>query len=366
MAPYSIERFQPPLLRGVALLRQALWGKSLQANMAYLQWMYGQNPYINEPPLFVALHQGVPVGMRGTLGTRWKCQRFDAEHTLPSLTDTGIAPDHRDRGLYAELTNWALEEYAVRGYSHVLNMTPNSENFIASTLSTGGFKSFGEHGTLVRSNRSKTARATRVERRLLQRLGIHSARSPFIRPRVMRRTRGQHARGISISASREPRPVAMAELVARLGVDERIHHTRDSPYFAWRYRNPLAFHYFVYAKRGPALVGYAVLQSPRSGGAVDIVDLEGIDDAVRHALIHAIAGQGFATLKIWSSTLAADMVSDLTQHGFSTATNPERYAERLILRPLTGDSADSRWSIDGVDLRRLANWKLCAAIATTY
>lgn len=96
------------------------------------------------------------------------------------------------------------------------------------------------------------------------------------------------------------------------------------------------------------------------------MDLEGVDDVVRHALIDALAYQPFSTLKIRSSTLPPDVVSDLEAHGFAKPTNNQRYADRLILRPLIDDSSDDRWSIDGVELRHLENWDLRAATATTY
>ena len=133
---------------GVADLRRSLFGNTRQATTAYFEWMYGENPYIEEPPLFVALHDGVPVGMRGTLGTEWECPRFSGEHVLPSLTDTCIASGHREQGLYSELTDRILDEFAAQGHSHVLNMTPSAENFILSTVSPGGFTPVGEHGTL--------------------------------------------------------------------------------------------------------------------------------------------------------------------------------------------------------------------------
>ena len=152
MSPYAIERFRPGLLRGVADLRRSLFGNTLQATTAYFDWMYGENPYIEEPPLIVAVHDGAPVGMRGTLGTQWECPTFNGEHVLPSLTDTCIAPGHRDQGLYSELTDRILDQFAAQGHSHVLNMTPSAENFIASTVSPGGFTPVGEHGNLESHN----------------------------------------------------------------------------------------------------------------------------------------------------------------------------------------------------------------------
>jgi len=372
MGLYKIERFHPGLLRGVAELRRSLFGKTLRANTAYFAWMYDQNPYIKEPPLFVALHSGVPVGMRGTLGTRWTCGSFCREHTLPSFTDTGIDPRHRDRGLYAELTSLALEEYEARGYSHVLNVPPTSENFLAATLSTGDFRSVGGHEPLVRKDpRPGTDRAERAARALYRRIPentiVDRAWETWTKYHLGlggSAVREARTGGFTISVDARPRPDDMAGLAARLNVDERIRHVRDSQYFVWRYRNPLAYHRFVYAEREADLAGYAVLQCSTSLRQVDIADLEAVDGDVRDVLLDTITTEQFGNLRIWSSTLARDLVSTLENYGFRRPVEQERYADRFILRPLA--AGDDRWLIEGVDLRRLANWDLRAAIATTY
>jgi hypothetical protein len=118
----------------------------------------------------------------------------------------------------------------------------------------------------------------------------------------------------------EPRPEAMAELVARLPHDGRIRHVRDAGFLSWRYRNPMYEYRFLYREAEGGLAGYLALQADRTErrpGRLWIVDWEAADEAVRRELLEAVLGcGGFAELAVWSSTVGPETLGMLESHGF--------------------------------------------------
>jgi hypothetical protein len=161
-----------------------------------------------------------------------------------------------------------------------------------------------------------------------------------------------------------PRASDTAAFVGRLPVARRLRHARDEYYFEWRYQNPLAHHHFLFAERSGDLVGYAVIQSARSGGPMLIADFEALDATVTRALLRTITSKRLADIHVWSSTLPLGMVSDLADHGFVEPHGQLRFGERFIVRAI-GESERSGF-IDGVDLRGLSNWEIRPAVAMTY
>jgi hypothetical protein len=173
-----------------------------------------------------------------------------------------------------------------------------------------------------------------------------------------------------VSVQREPRPGAMADLVARIGTDGRIRQVRDEAYFAWRFRDPLSVYRFVFWA-DLRLEGYLVLQAParRPARLVNIVDWEASDARVREELLRAaLRWGGFDALATWSRSLPADARALLQRNGFRLADPPASLgrAYRLdIARPRVlergvGSEAlrQDDWALAGRRLLDLDDWDL--------
>ena len=120
-----------------------------------------------------------------------------------------------------------------------------------------------------------------------------------------------------LSVERNPRPLAMAGLVERIGWDGRMRRVRDCDYFAWRFRNPRSNYRFLFWEDG-GLEGYLVLRASVSlSPNVFIVDWEAANAEARSELLRAaIRLGGFQSLAIWSSTLPEDARAVLESLGF--------------------------------------------------
>jgi hypothetical protein len=92
---YEIQKYRPEFRDQVLALQTHLWGPDRKANSAYLSWKHAQNPYVEEPLIYLVLCEGTVVGMRAFFGARW--QIGEPGQTFPGLCggDMVVAPEHR-------------------------------------------------------------------------------------------------------------------------------------------------------------------------------------------------------------------------------------------------------------------------------
>ena len=69
---YRFTRYQPKYREEIVRLQTVLWGPDLVLNTAYLTWKYEQNPYLDEPLIYLALQNERVVGMRWLFGAQWE------------------------------------------------------------------------------------------------------------------------------------------------------------------------------------------------------------------------------------------------------------------------------------------------------
>ena len=102
LVPYDVQHL-PEILS----LERALWSQDSGANAAYFEWKYRQNPYVDRPHLYVVLHRGTVIGVRGFYGTAWSLGTEPTPFVTPTGGDTVVAPQHRSRGLFEKLDRFA-------------------------------------------------------------------------------------------------------------------------------------------------------------------------------------------------------------------------------------------------------------------
>ena len=387
MSEYRFEVFKPELLDQVVRLRQELWGGSRSDNIAYFIWRYLENPYLADPLVYVARHQGRVVGMRSMYGTGWVVPGIDHVVILPCAADTGITEQHRGNGLYADLTGFAMAGLGDQGLPYVINMSATPANLITSIM-TMGWRKVGSFEPLIRSAiplsaggpPAATAPVASVATPLVRQL----KRSEQLR-RVVRKARtarrnafgrnpfgelDQHLRHAgsfsSVEVTSEPRPSVMANLAARFDDPRRIHHLRDETYFAWRYSNPMAtrrwspdrvHRRFLFLSAGND-AGYAVLQGDPGGSRVDLVDWTGDEGSFAELLRIAITLIKPEHLGTWAVTVPAPFKQRLDQSGF-VPDGRDSLARRkgLIVKALLSNESD-KWTIGNHELLDITNWDL--------
>jgi GNAT superfamily N-acetyltransferase len=339
---YEIVPYRPEFKRQVVELQAHLWGPDLAVNAAHLEWKYERNPYVETPLIYLALHRGQVVGMRGLYGAQWQigqpCQKWFGL----CAGDLVIAPEHRNHGLFTQIMRAAFNDAAGRGHAFIFNLSAGRVTYLGSLAM--GWRGIGRLQTMRRRGDAGSAEES------FQRLDRYGAR----RWRVA---------GTHLSVGQAPRPEAMADLVERLGSNGRIRHVRDQQYFAWRFQNPLSVYRFLFWEEG-RLEGYLVMRRsvyadrPR----VDIADWEATNDHIRADLLKAAIQWGhFQDLTIWSATLLDEAQTVLRHHGFTPvhAAGPiARDLPTVLVRPADDGRLEADWVLADRRLLDVENWDL--------
>ncbi|MGC2460121.1 MAG: GNAT family N-acetyltransferase [Steroidobacteraceae bacterium] len=369
---YELVGYEPELKRQIIELQSHLWSPSAALNTAYFEWKYERNPYIDAPLIYLAMHDGSAVGMRGFFGTQWTvglpAQRFIA----PYADDLVIAPEHRNNGLIARIMAFAFEDLAKRNYHYAVSLSPGAMTFLSSIAA--GWRSPG----LLRPMRRRPWRVAlrRAGDRIVKPLPLLAgAYEAVVRPwigarrlsladidaeRVRRCTKDMPR----IVFEDAPRCSAMAELVDSVSAS-RIRHVRDAAYFDWRFRNPLSRYRFLFWAN-PRLEGYLVLQECTSAYAVNdvvnVVDWEATSAAVQAELLGAATRLiTDRNLVIWSASLSRELTMLLDESGFKVEPAPRTVAQQrhtLLVRPVGAAGLNGDWLLAGRRLLDLDSWDL--------
>jgi hypothetical protein len=348
---YEIVRLRSDLLERAAGLRQLAWGGTLEANIAYLQWKYGENPCLDAPLLFLALAGDEAVGMRGFYGTPWLDLESGARHVLPASSDLVIHPEHRDRGLFTTLNAVSLSTVAREGHAHVVNLSANGSNAVASMIGLGW----------RRVVRFRPVSVVRRRGRLDDLLAKTPKSSVLVRSRgdVFRgldRLRGSDAGPDAIVVARTP-PIDLMTTAPHPPSHATLTPAREAQFLRWRYRNPLSDYRFLSSGENPTS-GYVALASAIGSSKAFVLDWAGAPEITSRLLTFAVARLDARDIQAWSGSLPDDSVAILEGAGFAA---PLQSADRwlatrgLLARP-TRDTDDSSWMLDRLDLRDEASW----------
>ena len=346
MSAYEVVRYRSDLRHEVGALQRHLWGGDEAANIAYLEWKYERNPYVSTPMVYLAVHDGRVVGMRGLYGSCWEIGPRAERFLIPCADDFVIAPEHRNHGVFGLIMSAVRGDLAAQGQRIAFSLSAGPTTLAGSLA--GGWRSPSSVREVERRS-AATSRWRELARRM-RRLPIVWRWADMVPERRRRSGAAQFRRldgrarrapdGGRVWLSRTPDVDAMAELVGRLGHDGRARQVRDARYLSWRFANPQHEYRFHYAGRA-ALDGYLVLQAYRRQNrpGVNIVDWEAATPASRAALLRAaVAWGGDADLSAWTISLPEAARALLAEAGFAPAQRGRlmREGPRLLV-----------WVIDG-------------------
>jgi len=357
----------------VAALQTHSWSPDASLNAAYLEWKHEQNPFLRTPLIYLALHHGRVVGMRGFYGASWEADDAAMPKVIPCAADLVVAPEHRNLALVPMIMKTALEDLAARGYEYVLNLSASPVTLLGSLAM--GWRSAGSLEETCRIDPGRPDRRAALSR--LRRLPVvwrfagnlaqvvHGVLpGPFAE--LDRKWARDAGRGTDpIDVERTPRVEAMADLVRRLGTRARIRHVRDTAYLGWRYRNPLAAYRFLYWGNDP-LDGYVVLEHSISASAdrvtVRVVDWEAARPEIRVALLRSAIRWGrFREIRAWSATQPDGAADVLRQEGFVVVDEPgrlSRHRPALLVRTTRQPEPGCEWTLFDRRLLDRSNWDL--------
>lgn len=370
---YELVCYEPGLKRQVIELQSHLWSPSVALNTAYFEWKYERNPYVDAPLIYLAMHNGRAVGMRGFFGIQWEGGIPTQKSIVLYADDLVIAPAHRNRGLIPKIMAAAFEDLAKRGYQYAFNLSAGPITLLSS-LATG-WRSVGSMQPMCQRSWRVALRSGRD--RLITRFPVLSrgTNGPFYRWSQKRQrsladidteeVRRSNMHTPLILFEHVPRCAAMAELVERIGGCGRIRHVRDREYFDWRFQNPLSQYRFLFCTK-TRLEGYLVLQEYTSEYAdkevVNIVDWEASGVAVQRELLQAAMNlTADRRLIIWSVSLPRQATAVLDEKGFKLVRSPKSATQRrhaLLLRSIRHEGPDGDWLFAGQPLLDMKSWDL--------
>lgn len=221
-----------------------MWGPDVAVNRAYLEWKHERNPYIKAPLVYLALHDGRIVGMRGLYGSKWQVGSPSQCFTLPVAADFLVSAEHRKRGLARKLTVEFMEDMKKTDFDCILSLSAGpATRFISMTCGWRCSEPIREmhwEQTDIPFRRRLYYLSMKVPglsraARVLKRWRTGKPFATLDRKLSRRASQGTDK---PITISSEPRPEEMAGLIERLPWDGRIRHVRDEEFFQWRYRDP--------------------------------------------------------------------------------------------------------------------------------
>ncbi|HEY4492959.1 MAG TPA: GNAT family N-acetyltransferase, partial [Acidobacteriota bacterium] len=349
MNEYEIRKYHPELKNQILEVQKHHWGSDMRLNAAYLKWKYDRNPYGNSASIYVAMRNGQVIGMLGMYGGKWEFGEEGKTMLAPCPADVVVDPEHRGRGLFKRMMAAQLKDLADQGLQYSVTLSAGSLS--SPALLQMGWRTIGPVGTVSRVVSSFSEKivsgflstAAREIRGALGSLrGSEVAYAHFDSETVKR----QGDISPFVTVQKDPRPEAMAELVARIGSNGRIRHVRDEKYFVWRFQNPFSRYRFLFWQ-DRALEGYLVLQTshykPRHSASV--VDWEGTSRKVKLDLLQSanlLASR--INLLMWSATVESEERNLLGEAGFHPIERSETNLDcPVLIRPVSEKIDDNDW-----------------------
>lgn len=364
---YHIVRMTPEHAQRLPEFTAGLWTDNPVTNAAYYDWKYLSNPYVREPLIYLAFEGDELAGMRGFMGARWELdgQQID----IPCACDLLIGEQHRNRGIFKLIMDFAMRDLLGHGYRFVFNLSAGSPLTRLSQLAFG-WKGTGSLGVMEWSSRPKLLRYLR---HYAKRSSLLRASWNQVRPAAPAQPQaigsfdpfqliGQRAAGASgaIRLLSKVDPEGMAGCVARLPPDGRLRHVRNAEYFAWRYRNPLREYRFL-ANVDLGISGYLVLAARRHDpwSGLAIADWEAASPEIARDLLRTTLRWGkFRKVQIWSATLPPSRQQLLRNAGFFNVDEPVSAAQPMRTVFVGRAPGVSDWSLHHRELLDPGNWDL--------
>jgi len=395
---YEITKYQPAFKDQVLALQKNLWGPDIHLNAAYLDWKYDQNPYVDEPLIWLAHCAGQVIGMLGSFGAAWEIGPTEIMHSL-SLADLVIDPAHRNRRILPKLLEFALQELAHSAYPVVFDLSATPD--VALVMMMNGWRSIylqtahrQYYPSVTRDSATRDQGQTSWPRQSYGKLRTYAKTTPLVvnlyqhLRRVKQKVFTQQARTQArhsfqtfdenqakrrpqdkpqIRVQTVPQPARMAELVRRLPQDGRIRHIRDEQYFTWRFQNPLSCYRFLFWEEAQ-LEGYLVLQTKATAhdatAWVNIVDWEATNESAALELLDAALAWGeLKELEIWTATITEGVKIRLADRDFCFRNRTgsavrDAHGEHLMFHPLPSEYGQAYNNQTSRHLADLASWDI--------
>jgi len=345
---YTIRPYRPEDRAGLLALHETVFGGG---DPEWFAWKYENNPYLEEPALFIAEHDGEVVGARPYLAYRMRAG--DDTHLALQTGDTMVHPDHRRKGLLTRMTAASFEAYA--------DGEPAFTFSVPNAISRPGYLRLGVEltGELTTRYRVQDPAAFAGKGRLA-RLAAPAARG------YLGLLDGLYEAPLEVTVVRHADlPAGTLAALYRRRPPEGIHAQRDEAFYGYRLGNP-DWEYTAYTARlgdtpvAGVVTGERTVEGRSVTNIAEVVPLVGDDqrDRALGALLARVIADSAdsAVIAVRGSSVPAGLLRRLgfindRQLPLSVVASPTV----LITSPLP---VDGSWRVAGRDLRNLDNWQL--------
>ena len=354
---YTVRQYESDDREAFQALFETVFDQPFSDEM--FDWKFERNPYVSHVPILIAEIKEEVVGARGFLARR--VQAGDTTILALEATDAMVHPDHRQRGVYAQLVDYTIERYA--DSEALLRFSFPNQYSLPGTLKRGA-QLVGTIPTYYRLQNPAAllgpANDT-LSTRFARRLGSSLAQGYLA---VRDRIRAEATDTVIIRRHTEMPATELGALYER-SAPEVLHSVRDAEFYRWRFDNP-EWDYDVYtAAQGDRLAGSMIVGTGRVDGAV-VTRIADVLPMGRSAQTPALASLlATVTAEYGESDLIAAFsqslpVALLDSYGFlSTHQLPlsrVSTATPMVVDLLSRDQ--SEWNVNGFDPTDQANWLL--------
>jgi GNAT superfamily N-acetyltransferase len=347
---YEILSYSNEFFPEVIDLQKYLWPSYTKTMQNYFKWKFQDNPINRSPFGVVALFQGRVVGFKGFFVTRWAIETSDNVLML-SPADICVHPEHRKKGLFKSMNDFAIEEYENSEY----------RAFIALSVNTSSSARYGKMGWIKI--------ASRVNLRQYKLSGlinwIYSNRTG----KSLHKQRVKYGKFNNIEVSNEPRPEEMHNiLISQKNPINKITLFEDLDFLKWRFLNIRRKYFFYYRFTNEKLDGYLIIENADNSTSGHIMDFaEKNEGTIIKLLEYVVKENHFDILSIWNINLNNKLSKILEDLHFSTNNligkiekkfHSEFPALPIMVRPIKKIVKEDDWFIQGIDIRDINNWQI--------
>jgi hypothetical protein len=347
---YEITLYRHELMdQVVSLLHRYHLGGDRDINLSYFKWRYYDNPYSESPLGVVTFHENKVVGFRGYLATKWHIP--DKNYPLIVLIpgDTCVHPDHRRKGLSVSMGNMAMNNFASE-YQVFLN-TSASKNSVPGYLRMG-FVPIADKTFLLKYNLFVL---------LIKRYLWTSKKTAEL---SKERIRFGEFDDIIVTANARPKEMSAVAAVWKCAGNS-VTLFQDEQFFRWRFNNKRNRYVFYYSKKNNVITGYVVMllvHDSQDGYIVDFAEIH--RGALKSILRYIIKKNHFNIIAVPNVSLDANSYQMFEEFGFKANSLIERKERKVkgidpfLIRPVKRQCVESNWYIEGLDIRKIENWKI--------
>lgn len=360
---YTVRPYDSADVEGVHALSELVWESDRSAE--WFAYRYETNPYMDGPPMIVAETDGYVVGARPFVPLPMRVA--DTDFTGVYLGNVMVHPEHRRQGLFTEMTEMAVEEYADSDGAFFFNF--------ANEMSAPVYRKLGAEEVGIGPEKQfriqNPGRVVRDRMRLSVGRYLGSVADEVMDNYLSLRRQG----GASTEWDVERQSGIPAELLADLydaAPPTELHTRREETLYRWLANGPY-WEYETYVASTDGMPSAALVvrrRSLRRDGDVWIADAlppaaGGRCDAFRALLDSMLSDHRDArVVSVLGPVVHERLLPEetLREFGFLSSTQPvlSRFAGRddtVFVHPL-GDESETDVTVGGVDLEEPDNWNV--------